>query len=139
MQNAKIIQKNSTILTAMQEGSPIWEAFLPFEALLGPGHPAVLRLRVHKNDIRADFFDAAPWNAEILPSAAEAKQLPGAGDDDGGDFSLRHLHLHILDKAEPASVADADYFLALQLGQFSSHKPPLPVCLLQLMPGEGRI
>ena len=46
---------------------------------------------------------------------------------------LRHLHQHILYKAKPPPVLDADDLLALQLGEFHMHRCTSPSFLAQHM------
>ena len=90
---------------------------------LGPWDPAVIWLRFHQYDIRAYLADAVPGDVVIALAADHPQKAAWPRHHDGTDLSLRHLHQYIADKAQPSSVADADDFLALQLGKFHRHIP----------------
>ena len=70
-----------------------------------------------QHDVRADAFDAVPWNDKIVPPPEAPRKPRGAWDDDGADVPAGDLHLHVRNKSQPSPVADADDFLALQLGE----------------------
>ena len=82
--------------------------------LPSPGHPAIIRLDVHQNDVRTDPADAVPGDAKVLLFAHQTEKTAGAGDDNSADLPIGHLHHHIGNKPQPSAVVDTDDFLALQ-------------------------
>ena len=66
---------------------------------------------VDKDDIVPDTLDAVPGDVELLPPAEQPEEATGAEDYDGHYLSLRHFHIHIPHKTQPAAVADVDDLL----------------------------
>ena len=90
------------------------------------GDTTIFGTNVHKNNVWPDFAHAVPWNTEVIPLAPESQIFAWSGHDNGADVPFRHLDFHVLDETQSASVADADYFLTLKLGELYSHSltPP---------------
>ena len=105
----------------------------------GPGavNAAILRIYVHQNDVRPDFTDAVPGDAVVVAAGSQPHQFTGARHNQGADTALRNLHFHILDETQPLTRADADHFLALQLGNLCCHDTHSLIVLVHSMPGNG--
>ena len=82
---------------------------------LRPGKQTFIGLGVHQNDVRTDPADAVPGDAKVLLFAHQTEKTAGAGDDNGADLPIGHLHHYIGNKPQPSAVVDTDDFLALQL------------------------
>ena len=123
---SKKFQKYSAIFPKTRGAATAAPHTLPQKPRLAPGHPAFIGLRIHQYDIRPDAADAAPGDHKILPPAPQSEKAAGAGDDDGNDIPLRHLHPHVGDEPQPPPVTDADDLLALQLRKLNRHTLPLP-------------
>ena len=112
-----------------QKNPILYQLFLKKAAVFPvSGKAALLRPHIYQNNIRPDAADAVPGDAKVLLFAHQTEKTAGAGDDNSADLPIGHLHHHIGDKAQPPPVADADHFLALQLGKSHRHTDPLPEC-----------
>ena len=88
---------------------------LAFESWLGPGDAAGVRVGLYQDDIRPNLADTVPWNSQIVRRPHQPQHLAGAGNQNGLDVSLGDFHLHILDKSQPTSIADANDLFTLEL------------------------
>ena len=93
----------------------------------------MIGIDIHKYDVRTDLPNAVPGDAVVMAAGAQTQHAAGPRYDQGADFSLRDLHLHVLNEAQPPARADADHFLALQLGNLRCHTHHSLVVLVDCM------
>ena len=98
------------------------------------GDAAFLRLDIYQYNIRTDALDTVPGDHKIVPVPQNAEKPAGARNHNGADLPLRHFDFCIVNKAQPAPVADTNDLFAFEIVKAYGHiQHPFPVCFQSML------